>query len=57
LVAAGPQIPGEPENIRKLAIFSLLRAPRRLEKPASKGRKEALSAIADKFLNATGGMV
>src|SRR5664279_1705479 len=39
LVDAGPQIPGEPEKVRKLPTRSLLRAPPRLEKSLSIGSR------------------
>jgi hypothetical protein len=55
LVAAGPQIPGEPEKVRKLATFSLSRARPRLQKSVPVGRNEGLAAIADRFFNAIGG--
>src|ERR1700692_578184 len=54
-VDAGPQIPGEPEKVRKLPTLNLFRAPPRLEKPVSIGRREGRVAVADRFLNSNCG--
>src|SRR5712664_1693015 len=51
LVEDRPQIPGDPENVRKLPTRSLLRAPRRLEKPVRTGDNERSAAVDDRFLN------
>src|SRR5665647_1301508 len=50
LVEAGPQIPGEPEKVRKLPTHNLFCAPPRLE-PVSIGRREGRGVVADRFLN------
>jgi hypothetical protein len=56
LVEAGPQIPGEPEKVTKLATRTLLRAPLRREKSASNGRSDAFAATADRSFSVKGGM-
>src|SRR4030095_6159810 len=57
LVAAGPQIPGEPEKVRKLATRSLLRAGRSLEDAESVGCMPSTAVDGDDRLrnNSDGG--
>src|SRR5580704_8523719 len=51
LVEIGPQIPGEPEKVRKLPTRNLLRAPLPLENPELRERSEGWVAVVDRFLS------
>src|SRR4051794_3614958 len=54
-VAAGPQMPGAPENVMKLPMRSLLGAPRRSERPESNGDSDGAAPRPGRVLNSTDG--
>src|SRR6516225_5708391 len=56
LVEIGPQIPGDPEKVRKLPTRNLLRAPPPLENPELRERSEGLVAVIDRSRSSCGGM-
>src|SRR5262245_58633735 len=56
LVEIGPQIPGDPQKVRKLPTRNVLRAPPVLENPELRDRSEGWVTGEDRFRNICGGI-